>query len=82
MSATPSSPGDQRRLMLRIGLFVLLGSPLVGFLWETLNQVLAGRFEPLMLLGFLPAALLFWLLLRSMARAVEAWHATPPDSPV
>jgi Na+/melibiose symporter-like transporter len=82
VSGSPSFTGGQRRLMLRIGLFVLLGSPLVGFLWETLNQVLAGRFEPLMLLGFLPAALLFWLLLRSMARAVESWHTTPPDSPL
>lgn len=82
MAGSPSSTRDQRRLMLRIGLFVLLGSPLVGFLWETLNQVMAGRFEPLMLLGFLPAALLFWLLLRSMRRAVETWHTTPPDSPV
>ena len=67
--------------MLRIGLFVLLGGPLVAFLWETLNQVLAGRFETLMLLGFLPAAILFWILLRSMARAVESWHATPPNPP-
>ena len=82
MSGTPSSTGGELRLMLRIGLFVLLGSPLVGFLWETLNQVLAGRIEPLMLLGFLPAAILLGLLLRSMGRAVESWHAHPPDSPV
>jgi hypothetical protein len=72
--------------MLRIALFVLLGFPLLAYLWETLNRLLAGHLEPLMLLGFVPAALLFWLLLRLMGRAVESWHSVqhphPPNPPV
>ena len=86
MSISRSATGSQLGLMLRIALFVLLGFPLLAYLWETLNRLLAGHVEPVMLLGFIPAALLFWLLLRLMGRAVESWHSVrrpnPPNPPL
>jgi len=68
-------------LMTRIGLFVLIGTPLVAFLWQALNHLLAGRIVPLELLLFLPALLLLYILLRFMARAIESWDSarTEPD---
>ena len=57
----------------RILLQVLLGAPLVGWLWETLNRLLSGHVEPLRLLVAVPAAVLFWLLLRYVGRTVERW---------
>ncbi len=61
--------------MAGITLFVLLGTPLVGYIWDTLNHLLAGIVEPVRLLLLIPAALLFWLLLRGMRRTIESWHA-------
>lgn len=72
MAATERVPS---RLVAGIGLFVLLGSPLVAYLWDTLNRFFAGIVEPVRLLIAIPAAILFYLLLRAMARAVQAWHS-------
>lgn len=63
------------RLVLGIALFVLIGSPLVGYLWEALNNLLAGHVRPLQLLIAVPAAVLFYLLLRFMGRTVLAWDS-------
>lgn len=60
-------------LVLGIALFVVLGTPLVAYLWETLNQLLAGIVDPMRLLITVPAALIFYFLLRFMARSVETW---------
>lgn len=71
-STRPSSP--DRGPVLGIALFVLLGIPLVAYLWDTLNYLFAGVVQPWRLLGLLPVAALFYLLLRTMARAVDSWH--------
>lgn len=63
------------RLVLGITLFVLIGTPLVGFIWEALNTLLAGHLRPMQLLIAVPAAVLLYLLLRFMARAVQRWDA-------
>jgi hypothetical protein len=72
MAATERVPS---RLVAGIGLFVLLGTPLVAYLWDTLNRLFAGIVEPVRLLIAIPAAILFYLLLRAMARAVQAWQS-------
>jgi hypothetical protein len=72
MAGTDTS---SRRLVIGIALFVLVGTPLVAYLWETLNRLFAGIVEPLRLLGALPAAVLFYLLLRFMARSIATWQA-------
>lgn len=63
--------------MLAILLLVLVGGPLVAYLWETLNRLMAGFVEPVRLLIALPVLVLFALLLRFVARLVERWHAQP-----
>ncbi len=50
---------------------VLLGIPLVGYLWETVHQVLALHVEPRRLLISVPVILAFALLLRVVAKRLR-----------
>lgn len=56
------------RLALGVGAFVLAGFPLVAYLWETLNRLMAGIVEPVRLLITLVVLALFAGLLRLLAR--------------
>lgn len=58
-------------LLGRMALFVALGIPLVAYLWETLNQVLAAHLDPVRLLVTVPVVLLLGALLVWVARAVR-----------
>ena len=69
MAQQPSSS----RLILSIGLFVLVGFPLVAYLWESMNELCAGHVRPLQLLIAIPVAILLYLLLRFMARSIQSW---------
>lgn len=60
-------------LVARIALSVFLGIPLLGFVWEALNELLAGEWRPSHLLLGLPAGLLLVLLWRFLASAVSRW---------
>jgi hypothetical protein len=55
-----------------IALFTLLGIPGLAYLWETLNKLVAGVFEPWRLLVSVPVLLVFvvvlWFLARSLSR--------------
>jgi asparagine N-glycosylation enzyme membrane subunit Stt3 len=56
--------------------FVLVGTPLVAYLWETLNQLMAGHFNgPRVAIGAV-AALVLAALLRFLARSVWRWEGT------
>ena len=66
-------------MSIRILLLVLLGAPMVGWLWETLNRLLSGHVEPVRLLISIPVAIAFWLLLRALGRTVERWGDTRDD---
>jgi len=59
--------------MLRMGAFVLLGTPLVAFIWATINQVLELHFDGLRLLLTLPAIVLLVALLAWIGRAAGRW---------
>ena len=63
------------RIMGVITLFVLLGTPFVAYLWETVNRLLSGVVEPVRLLIALPVLIVFLLLLRWIARVVRRWDA-------
>jgi hypothetical protein len=63
-----------RKRVLPITLFVLVGVPLVAYLWETLNRLFAGQFEPLRLGIALVAAVAFFLLLKFLARTLTGWE--------
>jgi ABC-type proline/glycine betaine transport system permease subunit len=59
------------RLFGLIALYTLLGAPLVAFLWETLNRLMAGHFDMVRIGISVPILALFLLLLRFMARATQ-----------
>jgi hypothetical protein len=63
------------KLVLGIGLFVLLGFPLVAYLWESLNQLMGGEVHAGRLLRSVPAALLLAAILLVLARTVRRWEA-------
>jgi hypothetical protein len=60
-------------LAVRIALSVFLGIPLLGLVWEALNELLAGQWRPGHLLLGVPAGLLLLLLWRFLASAVSRW---------
>ena len=63
-------------LMVKILLLVLLGAPLVAWLWDTLNHLLSGIVEPTRLLIAVPVAFVFFLMLRWLGRIIEGWADT------
>ena len=56
------------KVLLTLGLFVIVGIPMVAYLWETLNQVLSGQIEARRMLLSLPMLLAFGVLLFLLAR--------------
>lgn len=81
----PGQTPSLGRLMAGVALFVILGTPLVAYLWETLNVLLTGVVQPGRLLLAIPLALLFAGVLWLLARTVRAWGAetqgTRPPAP-
>ena len=73
------SPGDTGRsltgagLAARIAAFMVMGIPLVAFVWEMLNQLFAGREVIRHLLLAIPGILLLIFLSRLMSRAIQNW---------
>jgi hypothetical protein len=59
------------RLIAMISLFALLGTPLVAFLWETLNRLMAGWFDPVRIVISVPALVILYFLLRYMGRVTQ-----------
>lgn len=71
------SPG---RLTAEILLLILAGTPLVAYLWETLNRLLAGVVQPARLLISLPILLAFLGLLHLMSRVIPGWERERSDT--
>jgi hypothetical protein len=69
-------PGTARLIGL-IFLFVLLGIPLTAFLWETLNKLMAGYFDPVRIAASIPVLLLFAGLLVLVARFARRLDGPP-----
>ena len=78
------------KLLAWIVLFVILGTPLVAFLWETLNALLTGHFDALQIAISVPVLALFYGLLLILARFIEKWdagssefaHPAPAEDPI
>lgn len=66
-------------LMAGMAVFVVLGVPLVAYLWETLNELLSGSVDPIRLLVSVPLALVFTVLLVLLSRRVQSWEARHVD---
>jgi hypothetical protein len=79
-----AEPTDSRIQMLRliaaILVIVMMGTPLVAYLWETLNQLLAGQVDWTRLAISLPVLALSILLFRVMTRIAERLEVQPPES--
>lgn len=78
--AAPAS-NSTARLVLGIGAFVLIGTPLLGYLWHTANDLLAGDFRPARVLIAFPVGFLLYALMRSMRKTVNAWDAPHTKAP-
>lgn len=63
------------KLIGLMAIFVLIGVPMVAFLWELLNDLLALEVRPLQLAIAVPVLLLFAGLLVVLARRVRRWDA-------
>jgi hypothetical protein len=67
--ASPSFVG----IILRMAVFVLLGFPLVGYLWETISELLALEVNGTRLLISIPVAAALAALLVWLGRSVRRW---------
>ena len=73
--------GAAGKLVLLLAAFVAFGIPLVAYLWESLNQLLAGHVTPRRLLLSLPLLVVFGGLLWGGGRALRRLAAPPPGRP-
>ena len=64
------------RLIGLMTAFVLLGMPLVWYLWTAVNEILTGHVEGGRLLLAIPVLVLFLALLVLLSRAVRRWDET------
>ena len=63
------------KLMALMALFVVIGVPMVAFLWETVNLLLALHVDGTRLLIALPLLVVFIGFLVVLARTVRRWNA-------
>jgi hypothetical protein len=68
------------RILLMLVALLLAGIPLVGYLWETLNAVLALHFEPRRLLISVPVLLALMMILLLVARTVQRLDPSHPPT--
>jgi ABC-type proline/glycine betaine transport system permease subunit len=61
-------------LVARVAAFAIVGIPLAAFLWDTVNQLVAGVFSPVRIMLAVPALLLFGFLIRFLSREVWRWE--------
>jgi hypothetical protein len=61
--------------------FVLAGTPLVAYLWEALNRLMAGHFEGRQVAIALVSTILLAALLRLLARSLWQWEQPSPETP-
>lgn len=62
------------RLLLPMALFVIVGTPLVAYVWETLNLLVAAQADVARLLITLPVAALLAGVLLLLARTISRWE--------
>ncbi len=66
------SPG---RIVLLMVVFVVIGLPMVAYLWETINQILALELDPVRIAVSVPLLAIFLGFLAVIGRRINRWHA-------
>lgn len=66
-------------LIASIAAFVVVGMPLVYYLWSVLNELLSGHVEWARLGLAVPVAAVFAVLLVLVVRAISRWEARPTE---
>jgi hypothetical protein len=64
-------------LIAIMGAFVVVGAPMVYYLWTTINEVLAGHFDGVRLLLSVIILLIFLGLLSILSRSVRRLDGRP-----
>ncbi len=70
------------QLVLPMALFVIVGTPLLAYVWETLNRLVAGRADVGRLLITLPVAALLAGVLSLLARTISRWEGERQENVV
>lgn len=60
------------RLIALVAVFVVIGTPLVAYLWEATNVLLAGHFRPVQLGIAVVALPIFIVVLRALANRIHS----------
>jgi amino acid permease len=76
-TATRPSGPSTGRLITAILLFVIVGAPMVYYLWTTLNELLAGHFEGTRFALSVLVLLIFAGLLGILSRSIRRWDERP-----
>ena len=77
MAGTTGSPTGgmgMGGLMAMMAGFVIVGAPMVYYLWTTINELLAGHFEGSRVLLSIVILLIFAGLLAILSRSVRRWE--------
>lgn len=61
------------KLLGGMALLVVVGAPMVWYLWEVLTQLLAGVFDARSMLIAVPVLVVFLAFLRFVSRTVQNW---------
>lgn len=75
--APPADAPSMGKLVLLMGLLVLLGAPLLGYVWETINELLALEVDGTRVLITLPVFVVLVGVLMLVARTVRRWMGEP-----
>lgn len=73
-SAGGSGGPEALSMVLAMLLLVIVGGPLVYFLWGAVNNILLGEFGRVRLVVVLPASIAFIVVVLYVARLVRRWE--------
>ncbi len=63
------------RIVLLMAVVVLVGLPMVAYLWETINRLLALEFDPVRIAVSVPLAAVLVGFLTLVGRRLSTWQA-------
>lgn len=76
-TGSPGAPPGVGGMALFFASVAVLGGPLVFVIWEAINHVLTGNLGAVRLVWFVPAVILFGVLLYVLGRVARRWSPRP-----